>query len=389
MERIYLDNAATTRVRPEVAEAVLPAMTETYGNASSVHSFGREAKKAMEKARAQVAAAIGAKKEEIYFTAGGSEADNWAIKGAAHALRRKGLHIITTAIEHHAVLHTCQALEKEGFEVTYLPVDEYGLVTPEQVEAAIRPDTILVSVMAANNEIGTIEPIAEIGAVCRAHKVLFHTDAVQAVGHMPLDVAAMQIDMLSLSGHKFYAPKGVGALYIRTGVRIENLIEGGAQERSRRAGTENVPAIVGMGKAIELITAEMAEENARISGLRDRLIAGILDAIPESRLNGHPTKRLPGNVNVSIRYIEGEALLLSLDMAGIAASSGSACTSGSLDPSHVLLAIGLPHEIAHGSLRLTIGRDNTQDEIDRVLEELPKIVSRLRAMSPLYDDRTL
>ena len=389
MERIYLDNAATTRVRPEVAEAVLPAMTETYGNASSVHSFGREAKKAMEKARAQVAAAIGAKKEEIYFTAGGSEADNWAIKGAAHALRRKGLHIITTAIEHHAVLHTCQALEKEGFEVTYLPVDEYGLVTPEQVEAAIRPDTILVSVMAANNEIGTIEPIAEIGAVCRAHKVLFHTDAVQAVGHMPLDVAAMQIDMLSLSGHKFYAPKGVGALYIRTGVRIENLIEGGAQERNRRAGTENVPAIVGMGKAIELITAEMAEENARISGLRDRLIAGILDAIPESCLNGHPTKRLPGNVNVSIRYIEGEALLLSLDMAGIAASSGSACTSGSLDPSHVLLAIGLPHEIAHGSLRLTIGRDNTQDEIDRVLEELPKIVSRLRAMSPLYDDRTL
>ena len=389
MERIYLDNAATTRVRSEVAEAVLPAMTETYGNASSVHSFGREAKKAMEKARAQVAAAIGAKKEEIYFTAGGSEADNWAIKGAAHALRRKGLHIITTAIEHHAVLHTCQALEKEGFEVTYLPVDEYGLVTPEQVEAAIRPDTILVSVMAANNEIGTIEPIAEIGAVCRAHKVLFHTDAVQAVGHMPLDVAAMQIDMLSLSGHKFYAPKGVGALYIRTGVRIENLIEGGAQERNRRAGTENVPAIVGMGKAIELITAEMAEENARISGLRDRLIAGILDAIPESRLNGHPTKRLPGNVNVSIRYIEGEALLLSLDMAGIAASSGSACTSGSLDPSHVLLAIGLPHEIAHGSLRLTIGRDNTQDEIDRVLEELPKIVSRLRAMSPLYDDRTL
>ncbi len=389
MERIYLDNAATTRVRPEVAEAVLPAMTETYGNASSVHSFGREAKKAMEKARAQVAAAIGAKKEEIYFTAGGSEADNWALKGAAHALRRKGLHIITTAIEHHAVLHTCQALEKEGFEVTYLPVDEYGLVTPEQVEAAIRPDTILVSVMAANNEIGTIEPIAEIGAVCRAHKVLFHTDAVQAVGHMPLDVAAMQIDMLSLSGHKFYAPKGVGALYIRTGVRIENLIEGGAQERNRRAGTENVPAIVGMGRAIELITAEMAEENARISGLRDRLIAGILDAIPESRLNGHPTKRLPGNVNVSIRYIEGEALLLSLDMAGIAASSGSACTSGSLDPSHVLLAIGLPHEIAHGSLRLTIGRDNTQDEIDRVLEELPKIVSRLRAMSPLYDDRTL
>lgn len=387
MERIYLDNAATTRVRPEVAEAVLPAMTEVYGNASSVHSFGREAKKAIERARAQVAAAIGAKKEEIYFTAGGSESDNWAIKGAAHALRKKGMHILTTAIEHHAVLHTCRALEKEGFEVTYLPVDEYGLVTAAQVEAALRPDTILVTVMAANNEIGTIEPIEEIGAVCKAHNVLFHTDAVQAVGHMPLDVNAMHIDMLSLSGHKFYAPKGVGALYLRTGVRIENLIEGGAQERNRRAGTENVPGIVGMGKAIELITAEMDEENARISALRDRLIAGILEKIPESRLNGHPTKRLPGNVNVSIRYIEGEALLLSLDMAGIAGSSGSACTSGSLDPSHVLLAIGLPHEIAHGSLRLTIGRDNTQEEIDRVLEELPKIVARLRAMSPLYDDR--
>ncbi|MGI5885303.1 MAG: cysteine desulfurase NifS [Candidatus Spyradocola sp.] len=387
MERIYLDNAATTRVRPEVAEAVLPAMTEVYGNASSVHSFGREAKKAIERARAQVAAAIGAKKEEIYFTAGGSESDNWAIKGAAHALRKKGMHILTTAIEHHAVLHTCRALEKEGFEVTYLPVDEYGLVTAAQVEAALRPDTILVTVMAANNEIGTIEPIEEIGAVCKAHNVLFHTDAVQAVGHMPLDVNAMHIDMLSLSGHKFYAPKGVGALYLRTGVHIENLIEGGAQERNRRAGTENVPGIVGMGKAIELITAEMDEENARISALRDRLIAGILEKIPESRLNGHPTKRLPGNVNVSIRYIEGEALLLSLDMAGIAGSSGSACTSGSLDPSHVLLAIGLPHEIAHGSLRLTIGRDNTQEEIDRVLEELPKIVARLRAMSPLYDDR--
>ena len=388
--KVYADNAATTAVSPQVLEAMLPFYKEVYGNPSSLYALGQEAKRPLEEARATVARCLGAEPREIYFTSCGTESDNWAIKGAARAMKRKGKnHIITSAFEHHAVLHTCQALEKEGFEVTYLPVDEYGLVTPEQVEAAIRPDTILVSVMAANNEIGTIEPIAEIGAVCRAHKVLFHTDAVQAVGHMPLDVAAMQIDMLSLSGHKFYAPKGVGALYIRTGVRIENLIEGGAQERSRRAGTENVPAIVGMGKAIELITAEMAEENARISGLRDRLIAGILDAIPESRLNGHPTKRLPGNVNVSIRYIEGEALLLSLDMAGIAASSGSACTSGSLDPSHVLLAIGLPHEIAHGSLRLTIGRDNTQDEIDRVLEELPKIVSRLRAMSPLYDDRTL
>ena len=386
MERIYLDNAATTRVRPEAAEAALRAMTEIYGNASSVHAFGREAKKALEKARAQVAALIGAKKEEIYFTAGGSEADNWALKGAAHALCGKGRHIVTTAVEHHAVLHTCKALEKEGFEVTYLPVDEYGRVTAEQVEKALRPDTILVSVMAANNEVGTLEPIAEIGAVCRAHNVLFHTDAVQAVGHVALDVGAMPIDLLSLSGHKFYAPKGAGALYIRTGVRIQNLIEGGAQERGRRAGTENLPAIAAMGEAAACIAAEMQEENARLTRLRDKLISGLLSRIPETRLNGHPTQRLPGNVNVSIRYIEGEALLLSLDMAGIAASSGSACTSGSLDPSHVLLAMGLPHEIAHGSLRLTLGRETTEEEIDRVLEELPRIAQRLRAMSPLYDD---
>ena len=386
MERIYLDNAATTRVRPEAAEAALRAMTEIYGNASSVHAFGREAKKALEKARAQVAALIGAKKEEIYFTAGGSEADNWALKGTAHALCGKGRHIVTTAVEHHAVLHTCKALEKEGFEVTYLPVDEYGRVTAEQVEKALRPDTILVSVMAANNEVGTLEPIAEIGAVCRAHNVLFHTDAVQAVGHVALDVGAMPIDLLSLSGHKFYAPKGAGALYIRTGVRIQNLIEGGAQERGRRAGTENLPAIAAMGEAAACIAAEMEEENARLTRLRDKLISGLLSRIPETRLNGHPTQRLPGNVNVSIRYIEGEALLLSLDMAGIAASSGSACTSGSLDPSHVLLAMGLPHEIAHGSLRLTLGRETTEEEIDRVLEELPRIAQRLRAMSPLYDD---
>ena len=386
MERIYLDNAATTRVRPEAAEAALRAMTEIYGNASSVHAFGREAKKALEKARAQVAALIGAKKEEIYFTAGGSEADNWALKGAAHALCGKGRHIVTPAVEHHAVLHTCKALEKEGFEVTYLPVDEYGRVTAEQVEKALRPDTILVSVMAANNEVGTLEPIAEIGAVCRAHNVLFHTDAVQAVGHVALDVGAMPIDLLSLSGHKFYAPKGAGALYIRTGVRIQNLIEGGAQERGRRAGTENLPAIAAMGEAAACIAAEMEEENARLTRLRDKLISGLLSRIPETRLNGHPTQRLPGNVNVSIRYIEGEALLLSLDMAGIAASSGSACTSGSLDPSHVLLAMGLPHEIAHGSLRLTLGRETTEEEIDRVLEELPRIAQRLRAMSPLYDD---
>ena len=386
MERIYLDNAATTRVREEVAAEVLPIMTEVFGNASSVHAFGREAKKALEKARVQVAAAINAKKEEIYFTGGGSEADNWTLKGVAAQLKDKGNHIITTQIEHHAILHTCKALEKDGFKVTYLPVDEYGLVTPEQVEAAITPETILVSIMFANNEIGTIEPIAEIGAVCKAHKVLFHTDAVQAIGHVPVDVKAMNIDLLSMSGHKFYAPKGVGALYVRTGVRLKNLIEGGAQERSKRAGTENLPAIVGMGKAIELITAEMEEENARMIAMRDRLIAGILEKIPDARLNGHPTKRLPGNVNVSIRFIEGEALLLSLDMAGIAGSSGSACTSGSLDPSHVLLAIGLPHEIAHGSLRLTLGRFNTEKDVDYVLEQLPKIVERLRAMSPLYAD---
>lgn len=389
MERIYLDNAATTRVRPEAVQAALPIMTEIYGNPSSIHSFGREAKKALEKARCQVAAAIGAKKEEIYFTAGGSESDNWALKGVTHTLSSKGKHIITTAIEHHAILHACAALEKEGFTVTYLPVDEYGRVTAEQVEKALTPETILVSVMMANNEIGTVEPIAEIGAVCKAHKVLFHTDAVQAVGHLPIDVKAMNIDLLSLSGHKFYAPKGTGALYIRTGVRLQNLIEGGAQERSRRAGTENLPAIVGMGAAIELITAEMPEETPRMTALRDKLIRGILDAIPESRLNGHPTQRLPGNVNISVRYIEGESLLLSLDMAGIAASSGSACTSGSLDPSHVLLAIGLPHEIAHGSLRFSLGRETTEEQIDYVLEQLPKIVERLRAMSPLYADRDL
>jgi len=386
MERIYLDNAATTRVREEVAAEMLPIMTEVYGNASSVHAFGREGKKALEKARVQVASAIGAKKEEIYFTAGGSEADNWALKGTAAVLKGKGNHIITTAIEHHAILHTCAALEKEGFKVTYLPVDENGLVTAEQVEAAITPETILVSIMFANNEIGTIEPIAEIGAVCKAHKVLFHTDAVQAVGHVPIDVKEMNIDMLSMSGHKFYAPKGVGVLYVRTGVRLKNLIEGGAQERSKRAGTENLPGIVAMGKAIELICGEMEEENARMTAMRDRLIAGIMEKIPDARLNGHPTKRLPGNVNVSIRFIEGEALLLSLDMAGIAGSSGSACTSGSLDPSHVLLAIGLPHEIAHGSLRLTLGRYNTEKDVDYVLEQLPKIVERLRAMSPLYAD---
>ena len=387
MERIYLDNAATTRVRPEVAAEVLPIMTETYGNPSSVHAFGREAKKALEKARTQVATAIGAKKEEIFFTAGGSESDNWALKGTAHQLRAKGNHIITTAIEHHAILHTCKALEKEGFTVTYLPVDEYGLVTPEQVEAAITPETILVSIMMANNEIGTIEPIAEIGAVCKKHNVLFHTDAVQAIGHVPVDVKAMNVDMLSMSGHKFYAPKGVGALYIRRGVRIDINQQGGAQERGKRGGTENMAQIVGLGKAIEMATADVEGHAKKLAHMRDRLIDGILAEIPDVKLNGHRTERLPNNVNVSIRYIEGEALLLRLDLAGIAASSGSACTSGSLDPSHVLLAIGLPHEVAHGSLRLSLGDFNTEHDVDVVLEKLPEIVKTLRDMSPLYADR--
>lgn len=389
MQKVYLDNAATTRVRDEVAAEMLPVMTENFGNASSVHSYGRNARKVLENARSQVAAAIGAKKEEIYFTAGGSEADNWAIKGAAHKLKSKGNHIITSAVEHHAVLHTCQTLEKEGFVVTYLPVDDMGLVSADQVEKAITPQTILVSIMMANNEIGTIEPIAEIGEVCSRHKVLLHTDAVQAVGHIPVNVAQMKIDMLSLSGHKFNGPKGIGALYVRNGVRLENLIDGGAQERSRRAGTENVSGVVGMGKAIEIAVEKMQETDEKLIEMRDYLVKNILEKIPETKLNGHPTKRLPGNANISIRYIEGEALLLSLDMVGIAASSGSACTSGSLDPSHVLLAIGLPHEIAHGSLRMTLGYENTMEEMDYVVQQLIKIADRLRAMSPLYADRNL
>ena len=330
-----------------------------------------------------MAAAIGANPQEIYFTAGGSESDNWAIKGAAYANRKKGNHIITTAIEHHAVLHTCAWLEKQGFEVTYLPVDRDGRVTPEQVEAAITDKTILITVMTANNEIGTIEPIAEIGRVAREHKVLFHTDAVQAVGAIPLDVQAMNIDMLSMSGHKFHGPKGIGALYIRRGVRIDTLIHGGAQERGQRAGTENLAGIVGIGKAIEIATENLEEKAAKLSAMRDRLIDGILERIPDVRVNGPREGRLPNNANISVRYIEGESMLLKLDLAGIAASSGSACTSGSLDPSHVLLAIGLPHEVAHGSLRMTLGSDTTDAEIDKVLEVLPEIISGLRAMSVL------
>ena len=380
---IYMDNAATTATRPEVLEAMMPYFTQHFGNASSIHTFGRNARRAMENARKQVAAALGCEPREVYFTAGGSESDNWAIRCAVLAKANKGKHIITSAIEHHAVLHTCEYMEKQGYEVTYLPVDEYGLVSVESVKAAIRPDTVLITIMAANNEIGTLQPIAEIGKLAKENGILFHTDAVQAVGAVPIDVNAWNVDMLSLSGHKLHAPKGIGALYVRKGVRISNLIYGGAQERGLRAGTENLPGIVGLGKAIELAVAELPEYTERVSRLRDKLIKGILENIPDVQLNGHPTIRLPGNVNVSVRYVEGEALLMRLDLAGVAASSGSACTSGSLDPSHVLLAIGLPHEIAHGSLRLSLGNDTTEDEVDYVIEKLPGIVENLRAMSPV------
>jgi len=386
-QRIYLDHAATTYTKPEVLDEMLPYFTSKFGNPSSVHSFGREARKALDLARERVAKAINADPTEVFFTAGGTEADNWAIKGAALANQKKGNHIITTAIEHHAVFHTCNYLERNGFEVTYLPVDSYGLVDPEQVRNAINERTILISVMAANNEIGTIQPIKEIGAIAKEKGILFHTDAVQAIGSIPIDVKDMNIDLLSLSAHKFYGPKGVGALYVRKGAKVQQMIHGGAQEKNRRAGTENLPAIVGLGKAIELATQDIPGRNARIEALRDRLINGILSKVEYTRLNGHPTKRLPGNVNFSFEFIEGEALLLSLDIQGIAGSSGSACTSGSLDPSHVLLAIGLPHEIAHGSLRLSLGDENTEEEIDYVLEVLPKIVQRLREMSPLFNQQ--
>ena len=387
MKRIYMDNAATTRVTEPVFEAMRPYFCEIFGNPSSVHAFGREARKAVEQARRQVAAALGAQAGEIYFTGSGTEADNWALRGAAYAQKARGRHIITTQIEHHAVLHAAEQLEKEGFEVTYLPVDEDGTVRLEALEQALRPDTTLVSIMAANNEIGAIQPIREAAKLARAHGALFHTDAVQAIGCVPIDVKADGIDLLSLSGHKFHAPKGVGALYIRSGVKLQRLIYGGAQEKTQRGGTENVASIVGMGKAIELAMESMESRNAYVSGLRDRLIEGILRRIPETRLNGHRTRRLSGNVNVSIRYIEGEALLLSLDMKGIAGSSGSACTSGSLDPSHVLLAIGLPHEIAHGSLRLSLSEENTTEEVDYTIDALVEIVERLRAMSPLYEKK--
>lgn len=383
---IYLDNAATTPARPEVVEAMMPYFTENYGNPSTVYGLGQASKEAINNARRIIADAIGAKENEIYFTAGGSESDNWAIKATAEAYQGKGKHIITTKIEHHAVLYTCEWLEKQGYEVTYLDVDENGLISLEQLEKSIRPDTILISIMFANNEIGTIEPIKEIGEIARRHKVLFHTDAVQAFTQVDINVDDMNIDMLSASGHKFNGPKGIGFLYIRKGVKIKNFIHGGAQERNRRAGTENVPGIVGLGKACEIAMSNMKERTKKEIELRDHLIDRIIKEVPYSRLNGHPSKRLPNNVNICFRFIEGESLLLWLDQAGICASSGSACTSGSLDPSHVLLAIGLPREIAHGSLRLTLSEEITLEQIDYTADKVKEIVSKLREMSPLYED---
>ena len=383
---IYLDNAATTKTAPEVVEAMLPYFTENYGNPSTIYGLGSTAKKAVNQARRTIAEAIGAKQEEIYFTAGGSEADNWALKATAEAYSQKGKHIITTKIEHHALLHTCEYLEKHGFEVTYLDVDGDGLVDLEVLKAAIRPDTILISIMYANNEIGTIEPIAEIGAIAKERGILFHTDAVQAFGQIPLNVDELNVDMLSASAHKLNGPKGIGMLYIRTGVKIRSFVHGGSQERSRRAGTENVPGLVGFGAAVERAVRTMDEKIKKETELRDYLIGRIEKEIPYSRLNGHRTRRLPGNVNFAFQFIEGESMLIMLDMKGICGSSGSACTSGSLDPSHVLLAIGLKHEIAHGSLRLTLSEENTREEMDFVVEELKKIVTKLREMSPLYED---
>lgn len=378
-----MDHSATTQAHPDVARLVSHYLTETFGNASSVHAFGREARKAVDEARQQVASLLNAQSGEIFFTSGGTEADNLALKGVALANRKRGNHIITTAIEHHAVLHPCEYLEKQGFKVTYLPVDEFGLVSPEAVREAITDQTILISVMFANNEVGTIQPIREIGRLAREKGIYFHTDAVQAVGNTPIDVVEMNIDLLTLSGHKFHGPKGIGALYIRRGVRIEAVQHGGGQERNLRPGTENVPAIAGLGWAAALAKNELPEKVARVTALRDRLMRGIEASIPEIKLNGHPVQRMPGHVNYSFRYVEGESLLLSLDMKGVAASSGSACTSGSLDPSHVLLAMGLDHETAHGSLRLTLGRGTTEEEVDYVLEVLPPIIERLRSMSPL------
>ena len=387
MNQIYLDHSATTKLKKEVLDTMLPFLTEQYGNPSTIYTLGREAKKAMDIAREQVAKALNAKTNEIFFTGSGTESDNWAIKGIAYANKEKGKHIIATNIEHHAVLHTCEFLEKEGFDITYVPVDNQGIVDLDELKKAIRPDTILISVMLANNEIGTIQPIKEISHIAKEHGIYLHTDAVQAVGNIPVDVEDLGVDLLSLSGHKIYGPKGVGVLYIKSGTKISSFVHGGGQERGKRAGTENVANIVGIGKAIELATEDISQYSTHLQELRDMAIEGILKEIPHTRLNGHPEKRLPGNVNISFEYIEGESILLMLDSKGIAASSGSACTSGSLDPSHVLLAIGLPHEIAHGSLRLTFGQENTKEDVKYLLETLPPIIEGLRKMSPLYNQK--
>ena len=387
MKRIYFDHAATTPTDPVIAKKVVEYMTDFFGNPGSVHWFGRQGRQAVDEAREQVAKLINAQPNEIFFTSGGTESDNIALKGIAYANRSRGNHIITSAIEHHAVLEPCDELKKEGFDITVLPVDEFGLVDVEAVKAAIKPETILISVMFANNEVGTIQPIAEIGALAKEKGIYFHTDSVQAVGNWPIDVKAMNIDLLTMSGHKFNAPKGIGALYVRKGVRLRSIIQGGGQERHLRPGTENVPGIVGLGMAAEKARLGLDEKIRFTTQLRERLLAGILAKVPDIKLNGHPTKRLPGNVNVSVIYVEGESLLLNLDMKGIAASSGSACTSGSLDPSHVLLAMGLDHATAHGSLRLTLGADNTEEDVDCFLEAFPAIVERLRSMSPLYATR--
>lgn len=385
--RLYMDYSATTPVKKEVLDEMMPYLTDYFGNASSFHTFGREAKSALDKAREQVASLINAKPNEIYFTAGGSESDNWALEGIAYANRNKGNHIITSKIEHHAVLHTCEYLEKHhGFEVTYLDVDGEGRIRLEDLKNAIKDTTILISIMFANNEIGTIQPIKEIGQIAKEHNIVFHTDAVQAAGNIPVDVKELEVDLMSMSSHKIYGPKGVGALYIKTGTKLHNLVHGGAQERRRRAGTENIPAIVGYGKAAELAKANMDNHISTLTRLRNRLMNEILEKIPNTRVNGSVENRLPGNINFSFEFIEGEGILLLLDMLGIAASSGSACTSGSLDPSHVLMAIGLPHEIAHGSLRLTVGDFTTEDDIDYIVENLPGVIERLRSMSPLYNE---
>jgi cysteine desulfurase len=383
MRRIYLDHAATTPTHPEVVKAMLPYFTDAFGNPSSIYSYGQEAKGAVEEARINVAELIGARSEEIIFTSGGTEADNYALEGVAYANEHKGNHVITTSIEHHAVMEVCKFLEKRGFRITCLPVDKYGLVDPDDVKRAITDKTILISVMHASNEVGTIEPVEKIGEIAREAGAYFHTDAVQTVGHIPVNVDKLKVDLLSISAHKLYGPKGVGALYVRKGTRLVSLMHGGEQEKRRRAGTENVPAIVGLGKAVELVGQEMGKEAERLAYLRDKLIKGLVEKIDHIRLNGHPTRRLPNNVNLSVDFVEGESMLLNLDLEGICASTGSACSSAILEPSHVLLALGLPPEQAHGSLRFTLGRENTEADVERVLEVLPGIVAKLRAMSPL------